>query len=102
MDITSQNFPYFLPRILDDLASCCFVSLDFEFSGIARNNLPHKATGPQSLQLRYTEVKDAAEQYQILQIGLTICHEDTTTGEIYGLLSSHEESILNFQQGHTS
>lgn len=84
MDVTSKDFAYHLPRILDELATCCFVSLDFEFSGIAFSSIPHgPAAKPQTLQSRYTDTKNAAEQYQVLQIGLTICHEDITTGQIY-------------------
>lgn len=86
MDITSQNFPSLLFKILDELASCVFVSLDFEFSGIARNSVAHRDSGPQTLQARYTEVKDAAEKYEILQIGLTLCHENISTGGIYSSL----------------
>lgn len=76
MDVTAQTFPYHLPRILDDLATCCFVSMDFEFSGIATTS-SNPTRKPQSLQARYEEVKNSADKYQILQVGLTICHEDT-------------------------
>ncbi|KAE8154730.1 ribonuclease H-like domain-containing protein [Aspergillus avenaceus] len=41
---------------------------------------PGKNNGVATLQERYVEVKKAAEKYNILQIGLTICHEDTETG----------------------
>ncbi|EAW14551.1 CAF1 family ribonuclease [Aspergillus clavatus NRRL 1] len=76
MDVTAQSFAYHLPRILDELATCCFVSMDFEFSGIATaSSAP--SSGSQTLQERYEEVKRSAEKYQILQVGLTICHEDT-------------------------
>ncbi|KAI9930470.1 hypothetical protein MW887_011224 [Aspergillus wentii] len=78
MDVTADSFSYHLPRILDDLAACCFVSLDFEFSGIATNTVG-PSRGSQSLQARYAETKRAADKYQILQIGLTVCHEDTET-----------------------
>lgn len=80
MDITAHNFPSLLFKILDELAGCVFVSLDFEFSGIARNSNGHRDSGPQTLQARYAEVKEAAEKYEILQIGLTLCHENTSTG----------------------
>lgn len=83
MDVTAQTFPYHLPRILDELASSCFVTVDFEFSGISKNPAP-PTRGAQSLQERYDEVRRAAEKYQILQIGLTICHEDTATGRQFG------------------
>lgn len=81
MDVTSQSWPRCLPKILEDLVSCCFVSLDFEFSGIGRlsaNAAP--SAGRQTLQERYAETKLSAEKYSIVQIGLTICHEDTETG----------------------
>ncbi|KAE8371372.1 ribonuclease H-like domain-containing protein [Aspergillus bertholletiae] len=79
MDITPKTFPFFLPRILDDIASCSFVSIDFEFSGIAcSSNGPNSKTS--TLQERYAEVKEAADKYRIVQIGLTICHEDTESG----------------------
>ncbi|KAF4219726.1 hypothetical protein CNMCM8980_007556 [Aspergillus fumigatiaffinis] len=76
MEVTVQTFPYHLPRILDDLATCCFVSMDFEFSGIATTS-SNPNRGSQTLQARYEEVKKSADKYQILQVGLTICHEDT-------------------------
>lgn len=82
MDVTAQTFPYHLPRILDDLATCCFVSMDFEFSGIATTS-SNPTRKPQSLQARYEEVKNSADKYQILQVGLTICHEDTKNGQIF-------------------
>jgi len=89
MDVTVQNFPYHLPRILDDLANCCFVSLDFEFSGISYGITSQgTAQGPQSLQDRYSETKSAADKFRILQIGLTICHEDVTTGRS-GKIAQH-------------
>ncbi|RAL14819.1 mitochondrial 54S ribosomal mL46 domain-containing protein [Aspergillus homomorphus CBS 101889] len=83
MDITAQTFGLHLPKLLDELSTCCFVSLDFEFSGIAKSHtggMRRKST----LQERYEEVKASADQYQILQVGLTICHEDPITG-IYTL-----------------
>lgn len=79
MDITVQTFSSQLPDLLQDLTTCCFVSIDFEFSGVA--NTPGKRSrGCQSLQDRYAEIKGAADKYQILQVGLTICHENTETG----------------------
>ncbi|GAQ38396.1 CAF1 family ribonuclease [Aspergillus niger] len=83
MDISAQTFFYHLPRVLDDLASCCFVSIDFEFSGIAKGLGPSPKSRS-TLQERYEEVKNSADQYQILQVGLTICHEDPET-ETYTL-----------------
>ena len=79
MDITVQTFSSQFPGLLQDLSTCCFVSIDFEFSGVSC--IPGKPSrGCQSLQERYAETKSAADKYQILQVGLTICHEDTETG----------------------
>ncbi|KAL4780168.1 ribonuclease H-like domain-containing protein [Aspergillus varians] len=76
MDVTAQTFPYHLARMLEDLASSAFVSIDLEFSGIATPPQGGRARPPQSLQERYREVKESAAKYQILQVGLTFCHED--------------------------
>ncbi|KXG52724.1 uncharacterized protein PGRI_079800 [Penicillium griseofulvum] len=75
MDVTAVTFPDCLPSILNDIATSCFVSVDFELSGVV-----FKPSGPQprtqTVQERYVEAKAAAERYQILQVGLTTCHED--------------------------
>ncbi|CAI7633115.1 unnamed protein product [Penicillium glandicola] len=75
MDVTAVTFPDCLPSILNDISTSCFVSIDFELSGVV-----FKPSGPQSrpqtVQERYVEAKAAAERYQILQVGLTTCHED--------------------------
>ncbi|KAJ5184255.1 hypothetical protein N7492_001871 [Penicillium capsulatum] len=79
MELTNQNFQDYLPWVLYELTTSCFVALDLELSGI-----PFSPTGQaprvQSLQERYAETKAAAEKYQVLQVGLTICHEDPKTG----------------------
>lgn len=80
MDVTGQSFVYHLPRILDGLATCCFVALDLELSGIATNPAG-PSTGAQTLQERYNDIREAADRYQVLQIGLTIGHEDPKTGK---------------------
>jgi hypothetical protein len=82
MDVTAQTFPYHLPRMLEDLASSTFVAIDLEFSGIVIAT-QGRAGPPQSLQQRYREVKEGADNYQILQVGLTFCHEDTEKGKTY-------------------
>ncbi|KAJ6096005.1 CAF1 family ribonuclease [Penicillium sp. IBT 16267x] len=79
MDVTAGNFTALLPWILYQISCSSFIAIDLEFSGIAIAP-SNQAQKDQSLQDRYTEVKAAAEKYQILQIGLTICQEDSTTG----------------------
>lgn len=79
MDVTAVTFPDCLPSILNDISMSCFVSVDFELSGVV-----FKPSTPQSrlqtVQERYVEAKAAAERYQILQVGLTTCHEDQENG----------------------
>jgi poly(A)-specific ribonuclease len=78
MDLTHHNFAYYLPWLLQELTQSYFVSIDFELSGIA---LPSsQAPKIQTLQERYLDTKFAAEKYQILQVGLTICNEDSKSG----------------------
>lgn len=76
MDITKQTFTNYLPWLLNDLASSCFVAIDFEFSGIAMSSGRSKI---QTLQERYEKIKAAAEKHTILQVGLTVCLEDPET-----------------------
>lgn len=77
--VTELTWSQHLPHILKDLSDCTFVALDCEFSGIPSQQ--PRAARRQTLQERYAESKDAAQKYQILQIGLTIVKEDAVTGE---------------------
>lgn len=78
MDLTREVFSSYLPWLLMDLSSSCFVTIDLELSGIALS-LDRNEARTQTLQQRYEEIKAAAEKYQILQIGLTVCREDPQT-----------------------
>jgi poly(A)-specific ribonuclease len=83
MDVTRQSFQYQLPLILSAILDSHFVSFDLEFSGIAsRKYGPGDGAdrGKQTLQQRYEETKEAAERYQVLQIGLTCASEDVENG----------------------
>lgn len=79
MEITASSFYHLLPEILSRLSDCCFVALDLEFSGVPIS--PRKSNEIQSLQERYEELKQCAEKYQVLQVGLTIGHEDVEKGQ---------------------
>lgn len=78
MDLTKQSFLSYLPWLLNDLSSSCFVAFDLELSGIALNSC-RNGIKSQTLRQRYEDIKAAAEKYHILQIGLTICREDPQT-----------------------
>ena len=86
MDVDRSSFQPRLLALLEAIANAHFVAFDFELSGIQSKqshtvratDAPHE--GKQSLQQRYAELKDAAEKYQILQVGITCVEEDTERG----------------------
>ena len=79
MDIPSHQFSSELVRILQLIANSHFFALDLEFSGISsRRNRGSKSKS--SLQEVYEEIKEAAIQYQVLQVGLTLVEEDAQKG----------------------
>ena len=77
MEVDKVSFYPLLLDVLTDISESHFVTFDLELSGIpskvARSG---EGKGRQTLQERYTEVKEAAERYQILQIGLTCVQQD--------------------------
>ncbi|KAI9737154.1 MAG: hypothetical protein M1834_000747 [Cirrosporium novae-zelandiae] len=82
MDICGATFNQKLPLLLDAIAGAHFVAFDLELSGIYKRDDrsgPHRR-GKQTLQERYEQTKEAAEKYQILQIGLTCVEEDYERG----------------------
>ncbi|KAJ5083501.1 hypothetical protein N7456_012928 [Penicillium angulare] len=80
MDLNGANFSSYLPLVLHGISCACFVSIDLEFSGIPFSPVG-KGSREQTLQERYADIKAAAEKYQILQIGLTVCEEDIQDGK---------------------
>ncbi|KKY23378.1 putative caf1 family [Diplodia seriata] len=81
MDVDKTAFWGRLLEILEAVSTAQFVSFDLELSGI-----PSRGTSgtKQTLEERYQEIKDAADRYQILQIGLT-CVEQDIQSESYVL-----------------
>lgn len=79
MHIPSHEFSSELIKIIQLVSNSHFVALDLEFSGIASRRT-HGGRSRLSLQQAYEEVKEAAKQYQVLQVGLTIVEEDPWTG----------------------
>lgn len=77
MDIDRPSFAARLPTILRDISNASFIAVDLELSGIPVNRFRDVK---QSLQERYSEVKQAAEKFHILQVGLT-CVESTEDGD---------------------
>ena len=80
MDIDKSSFPSRLLDVLEAIAEAHFVSFDLELSGVPVKGQAKEKPGKPSLQERYLETKKAAEQYQILQIGLTCVKDDVLHG----------------------
>ncbi|PNS17479.1 Poly(A)-specific ribonuclease PARN [Sphaceloma murrayae] len=80
MDIQRFNFPWKLLEILVAVSESHFVSFDLELSGVPVRAYGAQNAGKQTLQQRYSEIKEAAEQYTILQLGLTCVKEDAIAG----------------------
>lgn len=91
MDIQKSQFPQELVGIIQHVSESHFIAFDLEFSGIAgrRKAPPGGKRGKLTLQEMYTDLKEAAEKYQILQVGLTVVKEDKDTGEISCRARSH-------------
>lgn len=57
--------------MLEEARKARFVAIDVEMSGISGHNHPNHDN---SIQDSYTKIKEAAEKYQVLQVGFTFCH----------------------------
>jgi poly(A)-specific ribonuclease len=100
MDITKTSFYPLLLDILTDISESYFVAFDLELSGVpVKQPSANRRVGRPSLQERYLEVKEAAEKYSILQIGLTCVREDVDTGRYISKPYNFELSPLIDVQG---
>jgi len=77
MDITNISFGSTLLAIIEQISTARFVSFDFEFSGISSKSPANRSQ--QTLEERYSELKEAAERYTILQVGITCVEEYDAT-----------------------
>ncbi|KZF21529.1 CAF1-domain-containing protein [Xylona heveae TC161] len=82
MEVDRLSFYPLLPSMLELISNAHFVSFDLELSGI-QSKQPFRAgategsaDGKQSIQERYAETKEAAEKYQVLQVGITCIEQD--------------------------
>jgi len=78
MDITKTQFGVEAVRLLQNIADSHFIAFDFEFSGIAERN--RDRSGKANVQERYEETRASVQEYQPLQIGLTIVKLDESKG----------------------
>ncbi len=79
MDIDSISFWRSLPDVLQAISEAAFISLDLEMTGIRTTNRPYDEKP--SLQEAYEEAKEAAETFQVLQLGLTCFGYDETSSK---------------------
>lgn len=85
MDINKDNFFHVLPDVLKDISVATFVSLDVEMGGITAYPRygpygRHHQTAKPSLEQEYSDIKESASKYQVLQLGLTCIKEDRYHG----------------------
>jgi poly(A)-specific ribonuclease len=77
MEVDKVSFYPLLLDILTDISEAHFVAFDLELSGVpSKGAKSGQNQGRPSLQQRYLDTKEAAERYQILQIGLTCVTQD--------------------------
>lgn len=83
MDIQKSQFSQELVKIIEHVADSHFVAFDLEFSGVAGRRKSPQGSKREKLTLQemYDDVKEAAEKYQILQVGLTVVKEDKNAGK---------------------
>ena len=84
MDVSQDCFLRALLAILKHLLGADFVSLDLEMSGItirAKGSDGERRAGKPSHQEAYDEMRQAAEKYQVLQIGITCVEAIIEKGE---------------------
>ncbi|KAE9367339.1 CAF1-domain-containing protein [Stipitochalara longipes BDJ] len=83
MDVDQDHFRKELLEILRNIAKANFITFDLEMSGIStRKPGDRPNVGKLTLQDLYEEVRDAAETFQILQLGIT-CVEEHGEKEYY-------------------
>jgi poly(A)-specific ribonuclease len=78
MDLNGSNFSSEVVKVLQNIADSRFIAFDFEFSGVAGRRA--NKSGRLSAQDYYADLREAAQIYQILQVGLTIVTEDIENG----------------------
>ena len=79
MDIRKDSFGSEAVGLLKNIADSHFIAFDFEFSGVAERNSGR--AGKQNLEERYVETRDSVQEFQPLQIGLTIVKHDQEKGK---------------------
>ncbi len=88
MDINCHQFWRQLLPFGTHLADSEFVGLDLEFSGIKINgntttsHTSGRSGNPRNQQQFWDEVREAAERYSIVQVGITCLEKDAKRGKL--------------------
>lgn len=80
MDIRKDTIGVQAVQLLRDIADSHFVAFDFEFSGVESRTRSRTKEGKPTLEEHYKSVRSAVQQFQPLQIGLTIVKLDEARG----------------------
>jgi len=83
MDVHISNFWRELPNVIHTISASDFVAIDLEMSGVqAGNSGPRRKPRPTSAQAIYDEAKEAAETFQIVQLGLSCVVYDEPSSRV--------------------
>ena len=77
MEVTRACFSAQLPYILDVIARCDFVAIDFEFTGLSLVG-SDRARRYDSPQTRYAAAREAVDAFLPLQFGLAAFRQEGT------------------------
>ena len=100
MEVDKVSFYPLLLDALTDISEAHFVAIDLELSGVpTKKTRSRGGAGRPTLQERYLETKEAAERYQILQIGLTCVQQDFENGKYILMPYNFELSPLIDERG---
>lgn len=94
MEVSRNQFPFKLVEIIEHIANSHFVAIDLELSGIPTRQTGSNRGAKPSLQGVYSDAKEAAERYTVLQVGLTVVEEDHENS-VYLPTSITQPSCLN-------
>lgn len=79
MNIRRDRFGRNIIPILQDVADSQFISFDLEFSGVPDRSRD-RSRKPSMLEY-YPDLREAVQQFQVLQFGMTLVQLDADTGE---------------------
>ena len=79
MELTKDNYYDYEPQILKDIEECDFIAFDLEFSGLIQN----KSKIYDSPEEYFTKLKYNAENFRIIQLGITIFKKSEENNKEY-------------------